>query len=293
MDYLRTYSEKRHGFNVHVAAFQRLTAHPFPVRQIGYCPGKEAVIRTTFTSYNYSFILRGSGFYYHAGKRYEVQAPCVLTQSPDIPMHDGPDSEWEELYLIYGRSNGRTIRKHGLLADAPGFWLCSDSNVILNGIESIIRALDSLYEPYALDKLDRLCELLLIESLSRPIIEEQSTEEQIVRQAEKTIRENILLDVDIDKIARRHHMHPSTFRRHWSKVFPVPPGRLLSQLRLNEAARMLIETSAKISDIAHEVGYQDELYFSRAFRHAFQCTATEYRHRHRQALRAAKLFTGP
>lgn len=52
---------------------------------------------------------------------------------------------------------------------------------------------------------------------------------------------------------------------------------ILNELRLNEAARLLKENRANISEIAFAVGFQNASHFGRAFRERFGCSPSEFR----------------
>ena len=72
-----------------------------------------------------------------------------------------------------------------------------------------------------------------------------------------------------------------TFKRYFTQVFGIPPGKMLQQVRLN-AARKLLETSDKlVSDIAIECGFYDQSHFTRIFTAERGMTPGLYRRRHR------------
>ncbi len=71
------------------------------VNQIGFMPEKKEQVDWVFDSCNFSFILQGQGEYLCRGRRYAVNAPCMLIQWPDEPMSYGPDTFWSEMYFIY------------------------------------------------------------------------------------------------------------------------------------------------------------------------------------------------
>ena len=58
------------------------------------------------------------------------------------------------------------------------------------------------------------------------------------------------------------------------------PRRHRVSIRLDEAGRRLSDPSlsARITDIAYDVGFDDLSYFSRSFRRKFGVSAREYRH---------------
>jgi len=49
---------------------------------------------------------------------------------------------------------------------------------------------------------------------------------------------------------------------------------------LKRAAKMLIETSMNISEIAYYLGFFDHSHMNRHFRNAFNCSPKEYRMKH-------------
>jgi hypothetical protein len=61
------------------------------VQSIGYFRAKKDWVNNSFITMNFSFILSGQGFYSVEGVLHPVQAPMVITQSPGVPMHYGPE----------------------------------------------------------------------------------------------------------------------------------------------------------------------------------------------------------
>lgn len=70
---------------------------------------------------------------------------------------------------------------------------------------------------------------------------------------------------------------------HLASVFKAETGygvvAYQNRLRLSQACELLVATDAPIADIAHEVGYEDEFYFSRQFRRVNGSSPREYRRR--------------
>ena len=245
------------------------------------------VVRHSFDTQNFSFILKGSGYYSYRQTTYQVQAPCVITQAPDEPMDYGPHEWWSELYLIYHRSLAAEFKRRRFLFKNRPLWPVPRPTVLHYYIEMLMRLFDSAAEPYVADKIDRLCEMLILESISRSPSVKPSREELIVRDLEARLRKDFSSAVDINGAARAAGLHPATLRRHWAQLFTLPPARHRMRLRMNEACRMLVETRRTVREIAFAVGFDAPLYFSRKFRQMFGCTAGEYRRRHRSSIQVA------
>ena len=58
----------------------------------------------------------------------------------------------------------------------------------------------------------------------------------------------------------------------------------LNDLRINQARQMLKDPMIKIRQIAHEVGFEDEKYFSRQFKKSTGMTPNDYRARYQEQL---------
>jgi transcriptional regulator GlxA family with amidase domain len=57
----------------------------------------------------------------------------------------------------------------------------------------------------------------------------------------------------------------------------VSPARLVSQMRLIEAHRLLCRTHLSVREIALNVGFRDRSYFNRSFRAMFGCPPSALR----------------
>ncbi len=57
-------------------------------------------------------------------------------------------------------------------------------------------------------------------------------------------------------------------------------NEFIIQMKLKRAAKMLIETSMNISEIANTLGFNDHSHMNRHFRKAFSCSPKAYRKKH-------------
>ena len=65
--------------------------------------------------------------------------------------------------------------------------------------------------------------------------------------------------------------------RCFRKTIGTTPIQYLKQYRIQQAAKLLAETAAKVTDIAVSCGFQDMSYFTKSFREQMGCTPTQYR----------------
>ena len=78
----------------------------------------------------------------------------------------------------------------------------------------------------------------------------------------------------------------------FSRFVGQPPMQYLTQWRLQLAARMLADGSAKVAAVARDVGYQSEASFSRAFKRFVGVSPAQWRRDGAATARRASSLSG-
>jgi AraC-like DNA-binding protein len=244
---------------------------------IGYVMDKKDLVSHPFESFNFSFIIKGSGMYRHKGMDYRVEAPCVITQWPGEPMHYGADSNWNEIYFIYPAEVGEKLIASGLFNKNRFIWK-------IHELYEVLKMLDELYELCCMpvesgivDRIDLLCSKIVMDSLCITKEDVTNSQEKMIRKIADKFRLHPERLYDFAEIAHENDMSVSTFRRLWLKYQKVPPARFLADLKVDAACHLLNGTALSINEIAAELNFSDPLYFSRFFRQKTGFSATEYR----------------
>ncbi len=270
-------------FSIAPIQYSRLLPGHMKIGYIGHVPQKRDVVNHPFATFNFSLILEGQGFYTWEGQPpIPIKAPCVITQWPDMPMHYGPaeGTTWRELYLIYESSEIPALTQRGLINANKRWWPVENASTFLQTVDQFINLAHRIDEVGMADRLDRLAELMITESLlpGPPIL---SPSDRVVLQIKQHLETTWQQSHDFDALARSNGLSPSVFRRIWNHLVGIPPHRYVIERRMIHARRLLAETAMTISEIAYEVGYEDPLYFSRLFRKNTGISASMYRRYHR------------
>ena len=267
----------------HWGAFTR--RHPSAYQVINAAPAfaKNHWVRMAFASCNFSFILRGRGEFHRLGRVWAVEAPCVITQWPGESLEYGPlgapVETWDEFYLTYTGETKARFEAARLIDGERPVWPLRDAPTV-RGLVEELRRLSHAAEPEAVvDRVDRLCERLILESWLGPVRREAPVGDAATVQAIAAALRAGLADPSLDPeaVAAAHGWSVSTFRRRWDEVMPESPGRTLQGLRMQAACRLLVETTLPIHEVAARVGFADEYYFSRRFRIEQGMPPREYR----------------
>lgn len=83
------------------------------------------------------------------------------------------------------------------------------------------------------------------------------------------MKADLLKPLEIDEMARRLHMSPSTFRQRFRALTTMSPLQYQKQLRLQEARRLMLAAGVDAATASHRVGYQSPSQFSREYKRQF------------------------
>jgi len=275
---------KNMDFLVKHWAFPRRFPSPCPLLSMGEIRGKDHWVRRTFSTCNFSLILRGRGEFHRKKRIWPVQAPCVITQWPGEPLAYGPPAPketWDELYMIFDARCMPWFRQRGYVQDNRPVWPIHNLEGVMAQVDELRSLAGSRSPELIADRIDRICERLILESLLPGIRMGPETGDHLVHSLEQQLRQRPQEPHDFDRMARDHGLSSSTLRRRWSQALKTTPGRYLLNLRIQKARRLLAETTLQVGEIAAQSGFQDMLYFSRRFKIETALTPSQYRRRYR------------
>jgi two-component system response regulator YesN len=99
----------------------------------------------------------------------------------------------------------------------------------------------------------------------------------VVESAKAYIRANFYKNLTLDKIANEVYVSPVYLSFLFKQVESVNLTDYIAEVRLDKAKELLVSTNYKTYEIAKQVGYQDEKYFSRLFKKKTGLTPSEFR----------------
>lgn len=257
----------------HWAAFPRRHPAAFNVANADYLTAKDHWVRTTFSTCNFSFILRGAGEWHRGGRVWPVAAPCVIVQWPGEYLEYGPlpapGGTWDELYLTYAGEAKVRFEAARLIDPERPVWPIADPAAVRAQARALHDLANSADPAAVADRVDRVCERMILESWLAPAgrAVARAEIEPAVRAIADELRQRLAdPEVSPEALAARRGLSPSTFRRRWAEAMAESPGRTLLTLRLQSACRLLVETTLPVREVAARCGFADEYYFSRRFR---------------------------
>ena len=104
-----------------------------------------------------------------------------------------------------------------------------------------------------------------------------SDTKSVILHIKRYIKNNLSEELNRNKIAGEACMSPDYVSRIFRQETGIQLTEYITNMRMEEARRLLISTSLPIGEIAYKVGYYNIAYFSRVFRIRNRRTPAEYR----------------
>lgn len=100
---------------------------------------------------------------------------------------------------------------------------------------------------------------------------------ELIKEIKKYIKKNYQKPISSEDISRYVNVSKSHLTRKFKAETNISPGQYLIRTRLTKARELLLDTDSSIEQISDYVGFSCANYFSKAFRHKFKISPTEYR----------------
>ncbi len=230
-------------------------------------------------------VTRGEGHYSdECGRESSVSAGDWILVFPELGHCYRPDRPggWDEVYVMFEGPVFEAWRREGLLSierptgrlDDPAGWLAEFRATVL----------DESTGPLA-----RLC---AFQKLLAAAMEGTSTGLSTGETGPGWFTDACRLlarpGMTAEQAAEELEMNYETFRRRFKDHAGIPPHRYHRQQLVNLAARMLDTTDLKSAEIARNLGFCDEAYFSRVFKKVTGRSPRAYRMRQESPRGAGK-----
>jgi len=247
----------------------RLQAGPEHRIERDYYPGHELIFCTS-----------GRGWARLRGKMHEVRAGELLWVNCHHPHAYGAskDDPWE---LDWIRVEGATLDRAWkmLAADSQPVFEAIDmrrSTAKLEAIFDLMQQQNAVHAAWIDAHVATLIALACDSRNAHPLPEHHDLPVALERVLQH-LRLYYHKPLRVAELADLAGMSPSHFNRVFRSALGASPIDWLRHYRISQAKRRLIESSDPIKDVARQVGYADQFYFSKDFKRFTALTPTAFR----------------
>lgn len=124
--------------------------------------------------------------------------------------------------------------------------------------------------------------ILLLRYRKKAEMEMQYAHSHIVKQVLQILTENYCREIDLEQLAKDFYISSSYLRRIFFKEIGFSAMDYITMLRMEQAKRLLKDSSLSVSEIAARIGYSSLPFFSSQFKHKIGLTPTTFRQQSKQ-----------
>ncbi|MCC2253797.1 AraC family transcriptional regulator [Ruminococcus sp. CLA-AA-H200] len=233
-------------------------------------------------------ILSGSGTYTTGKISVRLKAGDTFILFPGVELEYQADSEepWEYGWAGFMGADAASIIRNTEFSRESPYILKGrvPGEKIREGIGNIYRAKGNNYES-AVAMAGALYSLLAVFMQYAEKEDRQTdTQETYVERAQSYIGNNYSYPITVEDVAAYVGISRSHLFRSFQSYLRQSPKEYLTEYRIKQACRLLRETGLSVSAIAYSVGFENNLYFSKAFRKQKGISPSEYRKAKRRSV---------
>jgi AraC family transcriptional regulator of arabinose operon len=231
------------------------------------------------------YCIKGQGWCEMGENRFTVQPGELLVIPPETPHSYGADDShpWTIYWThVKGLNNLLLLAELGITKTKPLLGLGEEPELLaLYG-----ELLDVMEHGYATSRLLYASQILthligLMIWISRRSLGENLNTAQKVSQSIAYMKQHLDRPATSASFAAMANLSESHYRSLFKHQTGYAPMDYFIRLRIHKACQLLDTTDLAVKEIARLIGYQDALYFSRAFKTVVELSPAKYRLQHK------------
>ncbi len=238
------------------------------------------------SEYQILFITSGKGVFESelSGKQ-EVKAGDLFILYPNIWHRFSPDKKtgWNEYWIEF---NGELIdffRRSNFLDEKKPVTSVGMDGEIVDSFLKVINLLKEEELNLQFSASAVLFQILMkVFSYKKFHVTDKSEVERKIREAKMIIIEKMNQLIYPEEIAKKIGMGYSLFRKEFKRYTGFSPVQYQIQLRIQKSKNLLSTTNIAVKEIAHQLGFESNNYFSRIFRQKNGLSPVEFRFRNKR-----------
>jgi AraC-like DNA-binding protein/quercetin dioxygenase-like cupin family protein len=239
------------------------------------------------------YLMRGSGFHVIDSNKYKINPPCVFFMSPGQAHKIEFSNDIEGYIFIFtadfylaNRSNQNSLIEfpffYNLQQDNPPLQLEKEEDV--HFLEQLfLRSISELKtnESNLLDTLRSLLDLILTSCTSRyqssENLEAKGKGHILVKRFYQLVEENNHKNFSLKQYANLLAITPNHLTQAVKRYTSKTSSQIIKAKQVLEIKRLLVHTNLNISEIAQQLNFEDQSYFTKFFKRETGYSPLQYR----------------
>lgn len=230
-------------------------------------------------------IIRGKGCYTVGKRSYHLGAGDTFLLFPNVEAvyRADTDDPWEYAWVGFAGNDAYSmIAGTDFSYEEPVLNQTAISQELVQKIRAVYEVNGNTFEDAVsmTGELYSLMGFLMKHSSQRK--KNENYQLNYVERARKYMEEKYSYPITVEDVAAYTGISRSYLFRLFCSVEKKSPKEYLLECRIRQAGQLLRQTDLSVQSIAHSVGFEDNLYFSKVFKKYKSCTPSEYRRMRRE-----------
>lgn len=225
------------------------------------------------------YCLEGEGEAELLGDTYSIKPNTFTIIPANTPHHykSSLNNPWTIYWAHYKGDEAKYLYERFKLISHEGVSEVPYSKIMINDFREAIFRTSSIYSRDSIEYSSVLLKNFLCHLLYRERNLLLETRDTIAEKARAYLTQNLHLPLTIKMISDHFNLSVSRFTELYKSETGYSPIQNLILIRIQESCQYLYFTDLSVKEIAHKVGFDDPLYFSRVFKRLMKIAPTFYR----------------
>ncbi len=244
--------------------------------------------------YEVLFLSKGSGYHVIDSNRYVIKPPCIFFMSPGQAHKLELSNDIEgyififtaEFYLLNQSNQNR-------LLEFPFFFTIKQNNPPLQLSKDDFMFIEQLFlkgiaevnkpEGFVPELLRSILDLILVNCSTQYNYKDELVQKGkgqiLVKRFYQLVEENYINNLSINDYAEMLNITPNHLTQTVKQLTGKTSNQIIQAKQLLEIKRLLIHTSMSVTEIADQMHFSDQSYFTKFFKKQTNLTPLQYRNK--------------
>lgn len=229
--------------------------------------------------YQLVYISKGEGaFRTELAPERQVRAGQVLVLFPDIrhSYQPDPDSGWDEYWVGFAGPYADRLKEAGFLDEEEPVLDVGYSEPLLHEYIRVFEIATEQQPGFQLELASAIIAILAKILATMERAQQHSESQQLVDRAKLLMEEHVLGELDLESLTHELGICYHKFLGHFKQYTGLTPYQYFLQLKIHHAKQLLRDTRHSVQDVAYQLNFEDQFYFSRLFKKKTGISPTDW-----------------
>lgn len=226
------------------------------------------------------YVMSGQGNAIIDNTTYQLKKGEFFLIPPNVEAYYYPneDDPWKYCWVVFNGLKAQFFCSRAQFSLKKPTYDCKNSEKIIGTMNILFESSDisTSIDMHALSTLYKILALIIDERVK--LIIKENNKERIIKKIIEYIEANYPNStLKIENISQFIHISHSYMCKIFKDIMGITVNKYLTNIRLQKASNLLATTDKSIKDISYNVGFIDQLYFSRLFKNKFGIAPSRYK----------------